>query len=162
MQQKYPVMMVHGCVRAPFVDASISEQIRKIVWWLPTAVLQIHTVNSCLWAGNMHYRAHTPISVHHYSLPVQIQHVFAVSALVVEFHWGASLPAAVKEIITFILTPLNGRHDCMMLGTSCCFSSVLLMLSFVFKPMKNWEVLEWRGNALWFWLWFWVFGYFGF
>lgn len=27
------------CVRAPFVDASISEQIRKIVWWLPTVVL---------------------------------------------------------------------------------------------------------------------------
>lgn len=54
---------------------------KKIVWWLPMAVLQIHTVNSCLWAGNTHYCAHMPISAHHYSLPVQIQHVFAVSAV---------------------------------------------------------------------------------
>lgn len=33
--------------------------------------------------------AHTrPISAHHYSPPVQIQHVFTVSVVVVEFHWG--------------------------------------------------------------------------
>lgn len=75
----------------------------------------------------MHYRAHMPISAQHYSLPVQIQHVFAVSALVVGFYRGTSLPAAAREIVTFILMPLNGNHDCMILGRGCCFSSVLLM-----------------------------------
>lgn len=59
-------------------------------------MLQIHTMNSCLWAGNIHYRAHVPISTHHNSLPVRIQHVFAVNAVVVGFHWGASFLAAVR------------------------------------------------------------------
>lgn len=83
-------------------------------------------MNLCLWAGNIHYRAHVPISTHHYSLPVHIQHVFAVNALVVGFHWGASFLAAVREIITFFLMPLNGRHDWMAFSRNCCFSLVLL------------------------------------
>lgn len=35
-----------------------------------------HTADSCLWDGNMHYRAHVPISARHYSLPLWFQHVF--------------------------------------------------------------------------------------
>ena len=68
-----------------------------------------------------------PISAHHDNLPVQIQHLFAVSAAVMEFHGG-------------FYSDAHGRLDCMKLSRSCCFFSN--------------AVVCFHTNALLFWLYF--------